>query len=64
MKSFQKSKEPKAVTLLNPLNSEMWLCDDYNFTKEIDGISYVSVYKPESRQRTFLMRKDALKRLK
>ena len=64
MKSNLKTKELKSVTLVNPLNSEMWLCDDYSNTKEIDGISYISVYKPESRQRTFLMRKDALKKLK
>ena len=64
MKPQKKVKEARPITLMNPLNSELWLCDDYNTTKEIDGISYVSVYKPETSKRTFLMRKDALRRMK
>lgn len=64
MKNQRKVRELRPITLMNPLNSELWLCDDYNTTKEIDGISYVSVYKPETSQRTFLMRKDALRRMK
>lgn len=64
MKTQKRVKDARPVTLMNPLNSELWICDDYNNTKEIDGVSYISVYKPESSQRTFFMRKDALRRMK
>lgn len=64
MKPQKKVRDARPVTLMNPLNSELWLCNDYDTTKEIDGISYIFVYKPESSQRTFLMRKDALRRMK
>lgn len=54
-------KKPKATLLTNPLNSEQWVCEDYNSVKTIDGVNYITVYKPENSSRTFLMRKDALK---
>lgn len=57
MKKFKN----KTVLLVNPLNSETWACEDYTKIKEIDGIPYVTVYKPENNKRTFLMRKDALR---
>ena len=52
-------KKPYFVTLVNPLNSEEWICEDYNDTRFIDGVEYVKVRKPIM-QRTVLMRKDAL----
>ena len=58
-KPFQ--KKPKVTILTNPLNSEQWFCEDYSFVKVIDGVNYVTVFKPENTARTFLMRKDALK---
>jgi hypothetical protein len=57
-KNIQKKK---TTILINPLNSEQWFCEDYNSVKNIDGVNYVTVYKPENISRTFLMRKDALK---
>jgi len=54
-------KKQKATLLTNPLNSEQWMCEDFNSVKIIDGVNYVTVYKPENSSRTFLMRKDALK---
>jgi hypothetical protein len=60
MKKFSQ-KKPKVTILVNPLNSEQWFCEDYNTVKTIDNINYVTVYKPENIERTFLMRKDALK---
>lgn len=51
----------KTQTLVNPLNSEMWVCRDISDTKDIDGVLYIKVHKPENEKRTFLMRKDALK---
>lgn len=54
-------KKPRITFLTNPLNSERWICDDYSSVKTIDGVNYITVYKPENSSRTFLMRKDALK---
>jgi hypothetical protein len=54
-------KKPKITILMNPLNSEKWFCEDYSSVKVIDGINYITVFKPENNTRTFLMRKDALK---
>ena len=58
---MKKQVKNKTVILVNPLNSEAWVCEDYAKTKDIDGIPYVTVYKPENNKRTFLMRKDALR---
>ena len=54
-------KKPYFVTLFNPVNSEEWICEDYNDTRFIDGVEYVKVRKPIM-QRTVLMRKDALRK--
>ena len=51
-------KQP--ILLVNPLNSEEWLCDDYQDTKYIDGVEYIKVRK-SGQVKWFLMRKDALK---
>ncbi|MFZ9610102.1 MAG: hypothetical protein ACO294_05300 [Methylococcales bacterium] len=53
----------KPTWLVNDLNSEEWVCDDYADVKFIDGIEYIKVHKPEQ-SRTFLMRKDALRKKK
>lgn len=54
-------KKPQPATLVNPINSEEWICEDYTDTRFIDGIEYVKVRKPIM-QRTVLMRKDALRK--
>jgi hypothetical protein len=54
-------KRPYFVTLINPVNSEEWICEDYNDTRFIDGVEYVKVRKPIM-QRTVLMRKDVLRK--
>jgi len=54
-------KRPYSVTLVNPLNSEEWICEDYNDTRFIDGVEYVKVRKSNI-QRTVLMRKEALRK--
>jgi len=61
MKKIYHKQKPKTVVLKNPLNSDEWFCDDYSVVKNIDGVSYITVYKPGNNARTFLMRKDALK---
>lgn len=60
-KNFVTKEKPKQVTLINPLNSEVWHCKDYNNLKSIDGVNYITVFKEENINRTFLIRKDALK---
>ena len=51
------------VKLLNPLNTDEWICEDYDRVTFIDGVEYVTVHKP-SQPRTFLMRKEALRAIK
>lgn len=57
----RQKKSTNFVMLSNPVNSEVWCCKDYNDTKIIDGVNYITVFKEENQNRTFLMRKDALK---
>jgi hypothetical protein len=57
----REKKSTSFVVLSNPVNSEVWYCRDYNDTKVIDGVNYITVFKEENQNRTFLMRKDALK---
>jgi hypothetical protein len=54
-------KKLQPATLVNPINSEEWICEDYSDTRFIDGVEYVKVRKPIM-QRTVLMRKDALRK--
>lgn len=58
---FREKKNNGFVILSNPLNSDVWYCKDYDDVKVIDGINYVTVFRQENQNRTFLMRKDALK---
>lgn len=43
----------------NAINRQRYICDNPRDTQEIDGVSYLTVREPNS-PRTFLMRKDAL----
>jgi len=54
-------KKKKPVKLVNPLNHEIWFCEDYGNVRNVDGVEYVTVYKGETPDRTHLMRKDALR---
>lgn len=56
-------KKKKRVRLINPLNQEEWLCDDYSNTRSVDGVEYVTVFKAGYPTRTHLMRKDALQKV-
>lgn len=53
----------KPVKLENPLNQEIWYCNDFNETRSVDGIEYVMVYKKDTPHRTNLMRKTALQKV-
>jgi hypothetical protein len=55
--------KPQKVKLQNPLNTEEWICEDYNQVTHIDGVEFIRVHKP-SEERLFLIRKEALKVIK
>lgn len=61
MKNVSKAR-PKPVKLINPLNQEEWLCEDYSKIEYIDGVEYVRVKKLENTTRSFLMRREALRK--
>ena len=53
----------KPVTFKNRMNNDKFICDDTRQVQNIDGIEYIIVHKPDNK-RPFLMRKDALERVK
>ena len=53
----------KAITFKNRFNSERVVCKDLKDIQVIDGIEYLLVSKT-IQDRKFLMRKDALERVK
>ena len=61
MKTFNKKTVTKTIALINPVNNELWYCDDYTKVKNIDGEDFINVYKPQNINRSFLMKKNALK---
>lgn len=63
-KIFGSKKMAKyALKLVNTLNNEEWACDDFDTVQTVDGVEYVTVYKPETPNRKHLMRKDALRKV-
>lgn len=55
--------QSKSVTMKNAVNGEQWICDDIKKVKVIEGVSYLTVHKPDN-ARTVLMRKDSLTPIK
>lgn len=47
----------------NPINQERWECNDIYDIRSIDGVEFLQVHK-YGNDRTVLMRKDALKKVK
>lgn len=60
---FGDKMKMQSVKLINHLNKEAWMCDDFNNVKLVEGVEYVTVYKPDTPNRTHLMRKEALRKL-
>ena len=58
---MEKVKKPQPVTLVNPVNLEDWICEDYTDVRFIDGVEYVKVRKPHMRH-SVSMRKEALRK--
>lgn len=60
MKHQKRKNHP--VKLVNPLNQETWLCEDYRDVVTVEGVDYIRVHSPSyANNRKFLMRKDALR---
>ncbi len=53
----------KPVTFKNRMNSDKVVCDDTRKVETIDGVEYLLVRRPGT-DRKFLMRKEALERVK
>lgn len=53
----------KPVTFKNRMNSEKVICDDTRQVETIDGVEYL-VVRRIAQDRRFLMRKDALEKVK
>jgi hypothetical protein len=58
---MKEQKKTQPVTLVNPINSEEWLCEDYTDIRFIDGVEYSKVRKPHMRH-SVSMRKEALRK--
>ena len=52
----------KSMTFVNERNGEQVVCDDVRAVQVIDGVDYLVVHKQDN-PRTFMMRKDALKKV-
>jgi hypothetical protein len=53
---------PAPVTFRNKITLEILICDNINFKRHFDGVTWLSVHKP-GETRTFLIREDALERV-
>ena len=53
---------PPPIELFNPINAEELLCANYHDVHMVEGVSYITVYKAREPNRSFLMRKDALRK--
>ncbi len=53
----------KSVTVKNKMNGEKFVCDDFRQVEVIDGVEYLLVRRYGS-DRKFLMRKEALEKVK
>jgi hypothetical protein len=49
----------RAVRLKNILSNEIWICEDYNNIREIDGVMFIEVHK-ENNFRKLWIRRDSL----
>ena len=52
----------KSITFINPMNREQVVCENIRDIHVIDGVEYYKVHRL-GQVRTFLMRKDVLKKV-
>ena len=48
--------------LFNPINAEEWLCANYEDVISVDGVSFITVHRAMFPGRSYIMRKDALRK--
>ena len=53
----------KTQNFVNPITREQWVCEDVTKVKQIDGVTYLQVHKPDNQYRKMLMRKDSLQKV-
>jgi hypothetical protein len=53
----------KTMTFKNKFNNEQVICNDARMIEIIDGVEYLVVHRPGT-DRQFLMRRDALEKVK
>lgn len=38
----------KTVTLSNPRTGEIWICENFESRRKVEGVEFVEVHKPEN----------------
>lgn len=62
-KTYPRSMYGFPIKLENPLNQDIWYCNDLSEVYSVDGVDYIRVFKKETPNRTNLMRKSALQKV-
>ena len=60
---MKEQKKTQPVTLVNPINSEEWLCEDYTDIRFIDGVEYIKVSKPHMRHSVSMLKEAFRKKV-
>lgn len=60
MNKRNNANKVRARLLTNHLSGEVWYCENYDQTKYIDGVEFITVCKQPG-ERTFLMAKSSLR---
>lgn len=58
-----KSVKAGPVQLANRRTGEIWICESYSNRRNVDGVEFVEVHRPDS-QRTVWMNLETLERVK
>ena len=53
---------PSPIELFNPINAEELLCANYEDVISVDGVSFITVHRAMFPGRSYIMRKDALRK--
>jgi hypothetical protein len=38
----------KSVTLANPRTGEMWVCENFDNRRRVDGVDFIEVHRPDN----------------
>jgi hypothetical protein len=42
------------ATFLNPRTGDVWVCDDLNQKRNVDGVDFIEVRKPENQRKVWI----------